>query len=225
MAKIFKDLLESNVIQSPKMLTKYVEGLGWKHQRSTKHHIYTHSRAKHHLSIPIGKGDLGRNLAHKLMKQASDLQEDNKPKESKDPDDAASRFDGSDSVVKIYKQDTPGEEGKSKHKKKIKKKIQEAFVLFDRKRKTELTKREKLKISQSRSLSSRNKDKSNIDIPPEKRADSLKKKHTEISDKDFQSALSMKSQGKKFADICSELPHIKPSHLQLRLVKHKKDNP
>jgi predicted RNA binding protein YcfA (HicA-like mRNA interferase family) len=222
MSKIFK-LIESNVIQSPKMLTKYIEGLGWKHKRTNKHHIYVHEKASHRLAIPIGHGDLGRHLAVKLMKQAQELKEAIKPKESKNPDNAASRFDGSDSVVHIYKQDTPGESGSPKHKKKIRKKISEAFS--PGKRRSEILTNEKIRSSQTRSLTNRNKPKDNIDVPPEKRASSLKTEKPNITDKEFESALKMKKEGKSFPQIRDEFPHVKPSSIQLRLSKHKKENP
>ena len=113
--------LDESIITKRKHLQSYIENKGWKLHRSSSHFTYKHPKSSKTLAIPNHK-DLSHGTARQIMKDADnlDINEAETQKHSKDPDNSLSRLDGSDEVVIVYKNDTPGEKGSPKHKKTIK---------------------------------------------------------------------------------------------------------
>lgn len=82
------------------------------------------------MSHKVSSKGIIKPFMQKIHKILTGTFKENAEQQSKNPDVASSRFDATKSLVKIYKQDTPGEPGKPHHKikKTIKKIVKETYV-------------------------------------------------------------------------------------------------
>lgn len=131
-ADLDKDLLETEHLDKPtpsinQISKKSNKSLAYvKAQLKLGSKIESEHTSNKNIAKEIARDHLGEkpDYYQKLRKVESF---ETSEKQSKNANDSSSRFDGSKSVVNVYRQDTPGEPGKPKHAKKTLKVIKESL--------------------------------------------------------------------------------------------------
>lgn len=89
-------------------ITSHLTSNGWKLARTSGgHDVYKHPNSRENIAVPRHKGDLAPGTARQIKKKA--IVAEDAEKHSKDFRNPASRFVGSDELVKVYKSMTPGQ--------------------------------------------------------------------------------------------------------------------
>jgi len=90
-------------------IASHLKKNGWSLARERgDHEIYTHPKSTNHIAVPKHKGDIAPGTVRDIMKKTQITEQKTETKSS-DPNKSSSRFDASDSLVDIYKKQTPGQ--------------------------------------------------------------------------------------------------------------------